>query len=130
MQVQRSKRSPRFDVTGYGKALTGRSGTAAMRELADRIGLTDAFSTAWRRVHNLADDEQALACLDDARRVSRAAAWQAGAAPAAVADPSGGRCASTSTRPWSRRIRTPAPGRRHLQGGLGVSSAAGLLGPR
>jgi hypothetical protein len=46
--VQRNKRSDRFDVTGDGKGLTSRSGTAAMRELADRIGLTAALSAAAR----------------------------------------------------------------------------------
>ncbi len=48
MRVQRSKRSDRFDVSGDGKGLTGRSGTAAVRELADRVGLTEALSTAAR----------------------------------------------------------------------------------
>ncbi len=46
MRVQRNKRPARFDVTGDGKGLTGRSGTAAVRELADRIGLTSALSAA------------------------------------------------------------------------------------
>jgi hypothetical protein len=130
-------------VTGDGKGLTGRSGTAAVRELADRIGLTDALSaaarpscpsgllhdpgavlrdvivtlvdggddfsaievlrgqaklvgevasdsTAWRRVKNLADDELALARLDEARKATRRAAWDAGAVPVAVADPESG----------------------------------------
>jgi len=35
-------------VTGEGKGLTGRSGTAAVRELADRIGLSAALSAAAR----------------------------------------------------------------------------------
>ena len=48
MRVQRNKRPDRFDVSGDGKGLTGRSGTAAVRELADRIGLTDALSAAAR----------------------------------------------------------------------------------
>jgi hypothetical protein len=48
LRVQRSKRSDRFDVSGDGKGLTGRSGTAAVRELADRVGLTEALSTAAR----------------------------------------------------------------------------------
>lgn len=39
--MQRSKRSGRFSVTDDGKGLTGRSGTAAVRELADRVGLTE-----------------------------------------------------------------------------------------
>jgi hypothetical protein len=143
LRVQRSRRRARFDVTGDGKGLTGRSGVAAVRELADRIGLTDALSaaaapscpsgvlydpgevlrdlivtlvdggddfsaievlrsqatllgeiasdsTAWRRVKNLADDELALARLDDARLAARTAAWQAGAAPVAVTDPDSG----------------------------------------
>jgi hypothetical protein len=143
LRVQRSKQSARFVVSGGGKGLTGRSGTAAVRELADRIGLTQALSraarpscprgvvhdpgavlrdlvvtlvdggddfsaievlrgqaklfgevasdsTAWRRVKNLADDELALARVEDARRAARAAAWRAGAAPAAVTDPSSG----------------------------------------
>ena len=46
MRVQRNKRSCRFDVTADGKDLTGRSGTAAVRELADGIGLTVALSAA------------------------------------------------------------------------------------
>ncbi len=137
MWVQRNNRSARFAVSGDGKGLTGRSGTAAVRELADRIGLTDALSTAaqpscppglvhdpggvlrdvivtlvdggddfsaievlrgqtdllgpvasdstaWRRVADLAGDELAVAHLDAARRAARSAAWDAGAAPAAV----------------------------------------------
>ena len=48
MRVQRNKRAGRFDVSGDGRGLTGRSGTAAVRELADRIGLTDALSAAAR----------------------------------------------------------------------------------
>ncbi|MBA2276529.1 MAG: transposase, partial [Chloroflexia bacterium] len=44
--MQRNKRPARFDVTGDGKGLTGRSGAAAVRELADRIGLTAALSAA------------------------------------------------------------------------------------
>lgn len=143
MQVQRSKRSARFAVTGDGKGLTSRSGTAAVRELADRIGMTRALSraarpscppgvihdpgavlrdlivtlvdggddfsaievlrgqaklvgevasdsTAWRRVKDLADDELSLARLDKARLTARTAAWRAGAAPPAVADPASG----------------------------------------
>ncbi len=46
MRVQRNKRPYRFDVTGDGKGLTGRSGTAAVRQLTDRIGLTAALSAA------------------------------------------------------------------------------------
>ncbi len=48
MRVQRNKRVERFDVTGEGRGLTGRSGTAAVRELADRLGLTDMLSQAAR----------------------------------------------------------------------------------
>ncbi len=143
MRVQRSKPRVRFDVTADGKGLTGRSGVAAVRELADRLGLTAALSaaaapscpngvlhdpgavlrdlivtlvdggddfsaiemlrgqtkllgpvasdsTAWRRVADLAGDELAVARTDHARRTARTAAWQAGAVPAAVADPASG----------------------------------------
>ena len=48
MRVQRNKRRDRFDVSGDGRGLTGRCGTAAVRELADRIGLTEALSAAAR----------------------------------------------------------------------------------
>jgi hypothetical protein len=143
LRVQRNRGSARFDVRGDGKGLTSRSGVAAVRELADRIGLTTALSaaarpscppgllhdpgavlrdlivtlvdggddfsaievlrgqaklvgevasdsTAWRRVKNLADDELALARLDEARLAARTAAWGAGAVPVAVADPESG----------------------------------------
>ena len=46
MRVQRIKRSVRFQVSGDGKGLTGRAGTAAVRELADNVGLTAALSAA------------------------------------------------------------------------------------
>jgi hypothetical protein len=46
LRVQRSKRVDRFDVTGDGGGLTSRSGTAAVRELADGLGLTAALSAA------------------------------------------------------------------------------------
>jgi hypothetical protein len=46
LRVHRSKRPGRFDVRADGKGLTGRSGTGALRELADRLGLTDALSVA------------------------------------------------------------------------------------
>lgn len=49
MQVQRTRPSKPFSVAGDGKGMTSRSGTAAVRELADRIGLTDALSQAARR---------------------------------------------------------------------------------
>jgi hypothetical protein len=143
LRVHRNKRADRFDVSGDGKGLTSRSGTAAVRELADRLGCTAALSraarpscpsglvhdpgavlrdvivtlvdggddfsaievlrgqanlvgavasdsTAWRRVHDLAGDELALARLDAARRTTRAAAWAAGAVPVAVTDPDAG----------------------------------------
>lgn len=45
MRVQGS-RSGRFDVSGDAKGQTSRSGLAAVRELADRLGLTDALSAA------------------------------------------------------------------------------------
>ena len=48
LRVQRSKGSGRFDVTGDGRGQTSRSGLAAVRELADRIGLTSGLSTAAR----------------------------------------------------------------------------------
>ncbi len=46
MRVHRNSRSARFGVAVDGRGLTSRSGTAALRELADRIGLTDALSAA------------------------------------------------------------------------------------
>ena len=46
--MHRSNRRGGFAVTGDGKGLTGRSGTAAVRELADGIGLTAALSAAAR----------------------------------------------------------------------------------
>src|SRR5690606_38408489 len=39
-------RSGRFDVSGVAKGQTSRSALAAVRELADRLGLTDALSAA------------------------------------------------------------------------------------
>jgi len=44
--VHRSSRRARFGVAVDGRGLTSHSGTAALRELADRIGLTDALSAA------------------------------------------------------------------------------------
>jgi hypothetical protein len=49
VRVHRSRRSGRFDVAGDARGLTSRSGTAAVRELADRLGLTAALSRAARR---------------------------------------------------------------------------------
>jgi hypothetical protein len=46
LRVQHSKRAGRFDVVADGRWLTSRSGTAALRELADRLGFTDALSVA------------------------------------------------------------------------------------
>jgi hypothetical protein len=46
LRVHRSKGSGRFVVTGDGKGQTSRSGLAAVRELADRIGLTRGLSVA------------------------------------------------------------------------------------
>jgi hypothetical protein len=46
LQVHRISRAGRFRVAVDGRGLTGRSGVAALRELADRIGLTDALSVA------------------------------------------------------------------------------------
>jgi len=54
------------------------------------LGAVASDSTAWRRVADLAGDELAVARLDDARRAARAAAWRAGAAPAAVLDSGSG----------------------------------------
>lgn len=48
LRVHRNKRAGRFDVSGDGKGLTSRSGTAAVRELADRLGFTAALSWAAR----------------------------------------------------------------------------------
>jgi hypothetical protein len=70
-----------------------------LRGQAKLVGEVASDSTAWRRVKNLADDELALARLDEARKAARRAAWDFGAAPVAVAIRSRGRCASTSTRP-------------------------------
>lgn len=44
--MHRISRARRFRVAVDGRGLTSRSGTAALRELADRIGLTDALSVA------------------------------------------------------------------------------------
>jgi hypothetical protein len=49
LRVQRSRPSKPFSVAGDAKGLTSRSGTAAVRELADRLGLTAALSQAARR---------------------------------------------------------------------------------
>jgi hypothetical protein len=46
LRVQRSKGSGRFDVTDDGRGQTSRSGLAAVREVADRIGLTSGLSAA------------------------------------------------------------------------------------
>ena len=46
MRVHRNSRRARFRVAVDGRGLTSHSGTAALRELADRIGLTDALSAA------------------------------------------------------------------------------------
>ena len=46
MRVHRSKARGRFGVAVDGRGLTSRSGVAALRELADRIGLTDALGVA------------------------------------------------------------------------------------
>ena len=46
MRVHRSKGRGRFGVAVDGGGLTSRSGVAALRELADRIGLTDALGVA------------------------------------------------------------------------------------
>ena len=46
LRVHRSSRRAGFGVAVDGRGLTSRSGTAALRELADLIGLTDALSAA------------------------------------------------------------------------------------
>jgi len=46
LRVHRSKGRGRFGVAVDGRGLTSRSGAAALRELADRIGLTDALGVA------------------------------------------------------------------------------------
>lgn len=46
MRVHRSSRRARFGVAVDGRGLLSHSGTVALRELADRIGLTDALSAA------------------------------------------------------------------------------------
>jgi len=46
LRVHRSKGRGRFGVAVDGRGLTSRSGVAALRELADRIGLTDALAVA------------------------------------------------------------------------------------
>ena len=66
------------------------SSIEVLRGQADLVGAVASDSTAWRRVADLARDELAVAGLDDARRVARAGAWDAGAAPAAVTDPTSG----------------------------------------
>jgi hypothetical protein len=48
LRVQPSKRADRFDVRGDARGQTSRSGLAAVRELADRIGLTAGLSRAAR----------------------------------------------------------------------------------
>lgn len=48
MRVKPSKRAARFDVAANAERLTSRSGTAALRELADRLGLSDALGEAAR----------------------------------------------------------------------------------
>ncbi|CAN5505451.1 hypothetical protein BH23ACT6_BH23ACT6_27010 [soil metagenome] len=62
------------------------SAIEVLRGQANLLGAVASDSTAWRRVHDLAGDELALARLDAARRTTRAAAWAAGAAPVAVTD--------------------------------------------
>jgi hypothetical protein len=66
------------------------SAIEVLRGQAKLFGEVASDSTAWRRVRNLADDELALARVEDARRAARVSAWRAGAAPAAVTDPSSG----------------------------------------
>lgn len=61
-----------------------------LRGQATLHGTVASDSTAWRRVADLAGDDVAIARLDTARRAARQAAWEAGAAPAAVADPQAG----------------------------------------
>lgn len=46
MRVHRNRGRGRFGVAVDGRGLTSRSGVAALRELADRIGLTDALGVA------------------------------------------------------------------------------------
>jgi len=46
LRVQRSNGQGRFSVTADGAGLTGRAGTAALRELADRLGVGDALEVA------------------------------------------------------------------------------------
>jgi hypothetical protein len=46
LRVHRTSRARRFGVAVDGRGLTSRSGVAALRELADRIGLTGALAAA------------------------------------------------------------------------------------
>jgi hypothetical protein len=46
LRVHRTSRRARFGVAVDGRGLLSHSGTAALRELADRVGLTDALSAA------------------------------------------------------------------------------------
>jgi DDE family transposase len=46
LRVQATKSSPRFEVTADGDGVVGHAGAALLVELADRLGLTTAFS--WR----------------------------------------------------------------------------------
>jgi hypothetical protein len=48
LRVQRSNGQDRFEVTADGAGLTGRAGTAALRELADRLGVGEALEVAAR----------------------------------------------------------------------------------
>jgi hypothetical protein len=63
------------------------SAIEVLRVQTSLLGDVASDSTAWRRVADLAGDELAVTRIDAARRAARTAAWQAGAVPTAVTDP-------------------------------------------
>lgn len=48
VRMKHNKQAARFDVAANAEKLTSRSGAAALRELADRLGLCDALGEGAR----------------------------------------------------------------------------------